>query len=176
MGDRYLFLVVCAASPARHIDALIVQLQASGWNVRVFATSEGSSWLNPTQIVQLTGHRLFVNVSDLSDAPVLRPSAVLIAPITFHTVNQVAAGANNSLALNVIHEAIGSGLPVVAAPHVNAALKANPLHHKGLETLCSLLRVHVVEDDACEGGCDSERHWRAVLAVLNIATTKNYDT
>lgn len=167
-----LFLVVCAASPARHIDALIRPLRAGGWRLRVFATADGAQWLSAAQIEQLTGDKLYCNVADLAGASAPQPDAVIIAPMTFHTANQIAAGANNTLALNVVHDAIGSGLAVIAAPHVNGALKAHPLHQRGLATL-RILRVHVVDDDACEGGCAAERHWPAVLAGIDAAIAQN---
>lgn len=169
---RLLWLVVCAASPARHIEALIQPIQARGWRLRVFATADGARWLSPTQIEQLTGDRIYCNATDLADAPAPRPHAVVIAPMTFHTANQVAAGTNNTLALNVIHDAIGSGIDVIAAPHVNAALKAHPLHQRGLGILRSL-RVHVIDGNPCEGGCAAERHWPAVLAGLDAVTAQN---
>src|SRR5215510_10655650 len=58
---------------------------------------------------------------------VLPPAtAFAAAPATFNTINKWAAGISDTLALGLLNEAIGLGLPIVAVPWPNAALARHP--------------------------------------------------
>lgn len=55
-------------------------------------------------------------------------NAVIAAPLTFNTLNQWAAGINDTLALGILNELLGEGLPIVAAPCVKAVLRRHPAY------------------------------------------------
>jgi hypothetical protein len=48
--------------------------------------------------------------------------ALIVAPATFNTINKLAAGVNDTYALNVVAETIGRGTAVAILPFVNTAL------------------------------------------------------
>ena len=51
---------------------------------------------------------------------------VLFAPCSFNSLNKLAHGIADNLALSVVAEAIGRGTPVIVAPSLNAALLRHP--------------------------------------------------
>jgi phosphopantothenoylcysteine synthetase/decarboxylase len=89
----------------------------------------------------------------------------VVSPATFNTIAKLASGVNDSLALNVVHDAIGAGQPVLVQPHVSTTLHAHPLLRRNLMVLTEL-GVHVVEEPACEGGCPAGHHDSALDAAL----------
>jgi phosphopantothenoylcysteine synthetase/decarboxylase len=71
--------------------------------------------------------------------PVILPrpplGLVLVAPCTFNSLNKLAAGIADSLALSVVAEAIGRGTPVVVAPSMNQPLLDHPRSASSLAIL-----------------------------------------
>jgi len=68
---------------------------------------------------------------------VLPPAdALVVAPATFNTINKWAHGISDTLALGLLHEATGLGLPIVAVPWLSAAL----LRHPALQHSIGVLR------------------------------------
>ncbi len=65
------------------------------------------------------------------------PAAIAVAPATFNTVNKWAAGISDTLALGVLTEAIGKGLPIVALPFLNRAQAAHPAFQRSVDQLRS---------------------------------------
>jgi phosphopantothenoylcysteine synthetase/decarboxylase len=61
--------------------------------------------------------------------------AMIVAPATFNTINKWAAGISDTLALGLLNEAIGLGLPVIAVPFPNIALAQHPAFHRSMREL-----------------------------------------
>ncbi|TDD20573.1 hypothetical protein E1294_17440 [Nonomuraea diastatica] len=61
----------------------------------------------------------------LRGAPAAR-RRLLVCPASLNTINKWAAGVGDTLALGLITEDIGVGLPIIAAPAVNGAQAAHP--------------------------------------------------
>ena len=123
-----LYLVVCAAPPARTTTSAVIEAaQGAGWDVSVVATPTAALWL-PSGLAELTGHPVR-SETRRPDEPRYEPLAnvVLVAPATFHTINCWAAGLNDTLALGVLNEALGRSVPVAVYPWVNEALRAHPV-------------------------------------------------
>jgi ribosomal protein S18 acetylase RimI-like enzyme len=159
-----LSLVVCAASPARHTTHVVDLLTAQRWQVTVYATQEAAGWLDHHQLAS-AGASVRVHPEDAPDGE-QAPSLVVVAPATFHTINAITAGLNNSLALHVVHDAIGAGVPLVVAPHVNEHLAAHPPYRQSLRQLNKLGATTVTRQAVCDGGCPPQKHWPAVQQVL----------
>jgi phosphopantothenoylcysteine synthetase/decarboxylase len=60
---------------------------------------------------------------------------MVVAPATFNTINKWAAGISDTLALGLLNEALGLGLPIVAVPIPNAALARHPAFHASVRFL-----------------------------------------
>ncbi|MQA08420.1 MAG: hypothetical protein GEU98_07665 [Pseudonocardiaceae bacterium] len=54
--------------------------------------------------------------------------AVLAAPLTFNTLNKWAGGHNDTLALGLLNELMGEGVPIVAAPCAKMVLRGHPAY------------------------------------------------
>jgi phosphopantothenoylcysteine synthetase/decarboxylase len=63
------------------------------------------------------------------------PDAFVIAPATFNTINKLAQGISDTLALGLLNEAVGLGLPMVAVPWPNVALARHPVFVRSIATL-----------------------------------------
>jgi hypothetical protein len=65
------------------------------------------------------------------------PSAIVVAPATVNTINKWAAGIADTLALGLVVEGIGLGLPIIAIPYTNAAMAAHPAFEENIARLRS---------------------------------------
>jgi phosphopantothenoylcysteine synthetase/decarboxylase len=67
---------------------------------------------------------------------VLPPAdAFVVAPATFSTINRWALGISDTLALGLLNEAVGLGLPMAAVPWPNAALARHPAFQRSIAAL-----------------------------------------
>ncbi|MEU7839648.1 flavoprotein [Micromonospora sp. NPDC049114] len=124
-----LYLVVCAAGPAEHIDELVDLLIADGWQVCMIVSPTAAPWLDRAALQEKTGYLVRVEWRMPGDPEPHPPADVVVAaPVTFNTVTKWALGINDTLALGVLNESLGAGLPIVAFPHVKAELARHPAH------------------------------------------------
>jgi phosphopantothenoylcysteine synthetase/decarboxylase len=72
---------------------------------------------------------------DLAIRPRPPRGVVLFAPCSFNSLNKLAHGIADNLALSVVAEAIGRQTPVVVAPSLNAPLLAHPQAQASLAKL-----------------------------------------
>ena len=122
-----LYLVACGAPPAGQLPSLVGFAQEQGWDVCVIATPDGTKFLDAAALENLTGHPVRSEFKDPAEPDVLPPAdAIVVAPATFNTVNKWAQGISDTLALGLLNEAVGLGLPLAAAPWTNAPLAAHP--------------------------------------------------
>ncbi|MFG3001337.1 flavoprotein [Streptomyces sp. NPDC048340] len=76
---------------------------------------------------ELTGHPVRWQYKLPSQPDVLpAPDAILVAPLANNTLAKWATAISDTLALGLITEGIGLGLPIVALPHFNDAQAAHP--------------------------------------------------
>jgi phosphopantothenoylcysteine synthetase/decarboxylase len=61
--------------------------------------------------------------------------AALVAPATSNTINKWALGISDTLALGLITEGIGKGLPIAALPYLNQAQAAHPAFYRNVGLL-----------------------------------------
>jgi phosphopantothenoylcysteine decarboxylase len=65
------------------------------------------------------------------------PDAIVVAPATTNTTIKWAAGISDTLALGLLVEGIGLGLPMVAMPYTNRAQAAHPAFARSVGLLRS---------------------------------------
>ncbi|WP_431886745.1 flavoprotein [Micromonospora wenchangensis] len=136
VNSRLLYLVVCAAPPARHIAELVEAAQGDGWDVYIIATEIAYTWLPAEQLAALTGHPVSYRQRHPDEPRSLPPAdAIAVVPATFNTINKWATGINDSMALGVLNEALGTGLPIVASPFVKTSLARHPAFNAHLRLL-----------------------------------------
>lgn len=139
-----LYLVVCAAPPARDAPRLVEAMRGRGWDVSVITTPAALRWVDADLLAEVSGHAVRSQFRGPDD-PAFLPlgDAVLVAPASFNTINQVAAGINDNLALGLVNEALGRRYPVAFAPCVGDALGAHPAYGASIRLL-SAVGAHVL--------------------------------
>jgi hypothetical protein len=111
------------------------QLDAAGWTSYVILTPTADRWLP-----RFGADRAELNVrvqprSPAEPDPLPDATAVLAAPLTFNTINKWAMGVSDTLALGLLNELLGAGVPIVGLPCVKAALRRHPAWARNIETL-----------------------------------------
>ena len=135
---RVLYVIVCAAPPARDVHKLIVMCQQGGWEVCTILTPKARAFTDATDLERLTGHPVRSEYKHPDEPDVLpQPDAIAVAPATFNTINKWALGIADTLALGLLTEAIGIGLPIVVLPSLNTAQAEHPAWAWSLERLRS---------------------------------------
>ena len=143
---RVLYAVACGGRPAGDLPAFVQEAQASGWEVCVIATPSALKFMDLNRLARLTGHVVRYDYKQPDEPDVLPPAdAMVVAPATFNTINKWAAGISDTLALGLLNEAVGLGLPVVAVPFPNIALAQHPAFRRSMADL-EALGVRLVFD------------------------------
>jgi len=141
---RVLYVVACAAPPAREVGKLVTMAQAQGWDVCVIATPQATKFIDLRALEAQTGHPVRSEYKHPDEPDVLPAAdAMIVAPATCNTINKWAAGISETLALGLITEAIGKQLPLVALPFTNKAQAAHPAFQRSIRELRSW-GVHVL--------------------------------
>ena len=83
----------------------------------------------------LPGNRVVESYFDAAILPRPPLGLVLVAPCSFNSLNKLAAGVADNLALSLTAEAIGRGTPVVVAVSVNEPLWRHPLARASVDRL-----------------------------------------
>ena len=135
-GCGVLYVIACGSPLARDVGRLVELGQADGWDVCVVATPDGRKFLDERALVRQTGHPVRTGYKSPGDPDVLPdPDAIIIGPATVNTINKWAAGITDTLALGLLVEGQGRGLPIVAMPFTNAAMAAHPVFRENLARL-----------------------------------------
>jgi phosphopantothenoylcysteine synthetase/decarboxylase len=118
-----LYVVACGGRPAGDLPNFIPRLKAQGWEVCVIATPSALKFMDLPTLRDLTGYAVRYDYKQPDEPDALPPAdAIAVAPATFNTINKWAYGSSDTLALGILNEAIGLGLPIVAVPVPNIAL------------------------------------------------------
>lgn len=131
-----LYIIACGGRPAGRLPELVRFAQEQGWDVCVIATPEGLRFMDAGELAELTGHPVRSQYKDPDEPDVLPPAdAFVVAPGTFNTINKWAQGISDTLALGLLNEAVGLGLPMAAVPWPNVALYRHPVFQRSIATL-----------------------------------------
>lgn len=131
-----LYLVACGGRAAGYLRDPVAQLKAGGWDVCVIATPSALKFMDVPALAELTGHVVRYDYKQPEEPDVLPPAnAMAVAPATFNTINKWAHGTSDTLALGLLNEAIGLGIPIVAVPVPNVALAKHPAFQESIERL-----------------------------------------
>ncbi|MFF3073714.1 flavoprotein [Kitasatospora sp. NPDC057904] len=165
----FLYIVVCASGIADRVGELITAAHAEGWGVGVIATPNGLGFIDREAIEAQTGYPVRSAWRTPSVPQPLPPAdAIAVAPATFNTLNKWAAGISDTLALGILCEAYGLGIPVAVQPYVNSAQAAHPAYAESLGRLGSMgvLLGNYVPRKPKSGGGHDNYDWTHVLDLL----------
>lgn len=131
-----LYAIACGSRPSAQLPEFVAFAQAQGWDVCVIATPQGTKFLDAERLAGLTGHPVRSQYKHPDEPDVLPPAdAFMVAPATFNTMNKLAHGISDTLALGLLNEGLGQGAPIVAAPWPNAALLRHPAFQRNMACL-----------------------------------------
>ncbi|HZB33385.1 MAG TPA: flavoprotein [Streptosporangiaceae bacterium] len=167
MAGRTLYVVVCGAPAAADVDSFVRLARDAGWLVRVIATPMGSRFLDDDRLADLTGASVrtdFRMPDETSDG--LPPAdAVVVAPATFNTINKWALGITDNVAIGMLCELVGFGLPTLAVPQLKAELASHVAFGPSIDALRSM-GVRVMFDPAAPQTARMPR-WEDILKELS---------
>jgi phosphopantothenoylcysteine synthetase/decarboxylase len=133
-----LYSIVCGSPAAHGVGRLVEHAQRAGWDVCVVSTPDGLKFIDIPQLAEQTGHPVRHRYKYPGDPDVLPTAdAMVVAPATVNTINKMAAGIADTLALGLLVEGLGKGVPLVVVPFTNAAMAAHPAFGENLDRLRS---------------------------------------
>jgi hypothetical protein len=146
--NRVLYVITCATPAASHVDTLVGLAQGQGWIVCVIATPSAVRFLDVPALEQQTGFPVRSEYKQPGTPDVLPAAdAMILGGGSFNTMNKWAQGNADNLALGLLTEAVGLGLPLVALPFLNAAQAAHPAFYRGVEELRDMGVTVLVDDE-----------------------------
>jgi hypothetical protein len=135
-GQPVLYVVGCGGYPSGDLPGFVTFAQGEAWDVCVIATPKGADFMDTVFLAELTGHPVRSQYKHPDEPDVLPPAeAFVIAPATFNTINKLANGISDTLALGLLNEGLGAGLPIIAAPWPNAGLMRHPAFQRSMSDL-----------------------------------------
>jgi phosphopantothenoylcysteine synthetase/decarboxylase len=146
------YLVLSGTTTAARCPELLRGLVALGFTtVIALPTPNASRVIAPRDLADVEGARVVESYFDLGIRPRPPRGVVLFAPCSFNSLNKLAHGIADSLALSLVAEAIGRGTPVIVGPSLNQPLLDHPVAQASLRTLSSWRVTIVPPIDAGEG-------------------------
>jgi len=133
-----LYLVVCAAGPAPSAASLVEVARSAGWDVCVILTPRATNFVDIPLLEQLTEHPVRSDYKRPEDPDALpKADAIIVFPATFNTLNKWALGISDTLALGLLCELTGLGLPIVAVPsfRTGGGLDLHPAFKRSMRML-----------------------------------------
>jgi phosphopantothenoylcysteine decarboxylase len=130
------YLVLSGTTTAARGPELLRGLVGLGFStVIVIPTPNASRVIAPRDLADVEGAKLVESYFDSAIRPRPPYGVVLFAPCSFNSLNKLAHGIADNLALSLVAEAIGRGTPVIVAPSLNEPLLRHPAAQASLRML-----------------------------------------
>jgi phosphopantothenoylcysteine synthetase/decarboxylase len=135
-GFDVAYLVLSGTTTAARCPEILRGLVRLGFaSVVALPTPNASRVIAPRDLADVAGAQVVESYFDLAIRPRPPYGVVLFAPCSFNSLNKLAHGIADNLALSVVAEAIGRGTPVIVGPSLNAPLLAHPQAQASLRAL-----------------------------------------
>lgn len=131
------YLIVTGTTTAWRAPELVRGLLGVAGRVVSIASPDAARVIALRDLSVIEGNQVVESYFDAAILPRPPLGLVLVAPCSFNSLNKLAAGVADNLALSVAAEAIGRGTPVVVGPSLNAPLLAHPRAAASMATLRS---------------------------------------
>jgi phosphopantothenoylcysteine synthetase/decarboxylase len=144
-----LYVIVTGAGTARRMPEVIERLTGNFGQVIIVPTENADRIISRRELMLIPDVSVVDSYFDPAILPFPPEGVVLVAPCTFNSLNKLAAGIADTLALSIASEAIGRRTPVIVALSLNPPLYAHPRTQASVETLRGWA-VEVIEPVASE--------------------------
>ena len=130
------YLILSGTSTAARGPELLRALVALGFaSIIAIPTPNASRVVASRELADVNGIQVVESYFDLAIRPRPPRGVVLFAPCSFNSLNKLAHGIADNLALSVVAEAIGRRTPVIVGPSLNAPLLNHPQAQASLKLL-----------------------------------------
>ena len=130
------YLLLSGTSTAARCPEILRGLIGLGFaSIIAIPTPNAARVVAPRELADVEGVQVVQSYFDLAIRPRPPRGVVLFAPCSFNSLNKLAHGIADSLALSVAAEAIGRGTPVILGPSLNAPLLNHPEAQASLQRL-----------------------------------------
>ncbi|MGH7112917.1 MAG: flavoprotein [Stellaceae bacterium] len=130
------YLVLSGTTTAARCPELLAELIGLGFStVIAIPTPSASRVIAARDLADVKGAQVVESYFELAIRPRPPRGVVLFAPCSFNSLNKLARGIADNLALSVAAEAIGRGTPMIVGPSLNAPLLDHPAARASLLTL-----------------------------------------
>src|SRR5438067_7556056 len=130
------YLVLSGTTTAARCPELLRGLVGLGLStVIAIPTPNASRVIAPRDLADVEGVQVIESYFDLAIRPRPPLGVVLFAPCSFNSLNKLAHGIADNLALSLVAEAIGRGTPVIVGPSLNQPLLDHPVAQASLRKL-----------------------------------------
>jgi len=130
------YLVLSGTSTAARCPEILRGLVGLGFSTIIaLPTPNAARVVAPRELADVEGVQVVQSYFDLAIRPRPPRGVVLFAPCSFNSLNKLAHGVADNLALSVVAEAIGRGTPVIVGPSLNAPLLNHPEARASLKKL-----------------------------------------
>lgn len=140
MWER-IYLIITGAGTARRTPELADALASLGTPVLCVPTEHAARVVSLHELWQALpragGHGVIDSYFDDGLGMPAAPGLVLVAPCDFNSLNKMAHGIADSLALSIAADAIGAGWPVLASISMNRGLWQHPRTQASVRDLTS---------------------------------------
>jgi phosphopantothenoylcysteine synthetase/decarboxylase len=146
------YLVLSGTTTAVRCPEFLRGLVGLGFStVIALPTPNASRVIAPRDLADVQGVRVVESYFDAAIRPRPPRGVVLFAPCSFNSLNKLAHGIADNLALSVAAEAIGRGTPVIVGPSLNQPLLDHPAARSSLATLAAWQVIIVPPADEGDG-------------------------
>lgn len=145
------YLMISGAITAHRAPEFVAALAARFDRVITVQTPNAMRLISPHDLRRIPNNHVVESYFDARILPRPTPGPVLFAPCNFNSLNKLAHGIADNLALSIVAEMIGFGQPVVVALSVNEPLFAHPVVRQSIATLTGWGVTVVEPQDAGQG-------------------------
>src|SRR5438067_11016633 len=146
------YLVLSGTTTAARCPEILRELVGLGFaSVIALPTPNAARVVPARRLADVAGVQVVESYFDLAIRPRPPRGIVLFAPCSFNSLNKLAHGIADNLALSVAAEAIGRKTPVIIGPSLNHSLLDHPIAQASLRRLPEWGVTIVPPVDAGEG-------------------------
>ena len=145
------YLMISGAATAYRAAEFVAALSQHHERVLTVQTPNAMRLISPRDLVRIPNNNVIESYFDARILPRPERGTVLFAPCNFNSLNKLAYGVADNLALSITHEMLGYGERVTVALSLNEPLFAHPIVRQSIATLRGWGVTVVEPRDAGEG-------------------------